>query len=150
MRHHTTIGLLAAALLLTSCSTSSHDDAKPKNTKPSLADTWTTKLKDAADADTGICNQAGEKACADHLTDVALVVGDLEDAINTAGATRYPRTTAEIDKVNTAVQAYTDHECLNDENASIQGSPCPDDARTIMTGAETLQSTLVADEAKAG
>lgn len=150
MRHHTAIGLLTAALILTACSNGSHDDAKPKNNKPSLADTWTTKLKTAAQTDTGICNQAGEKACANHLTDIALVVGDLEDAINTAGATRYPRTAAEIDKVNKAVQAYTDHECLNDENASIQGSPCPDDARTIMTGAETLQSTLVADEAKAG
>lgn len=149
MRHHT-VGLLTAALILTGCTDSSSDDSKPKNTKPSLADTWTTKLKTAATADTGICNQAGEKACADHLTDIALVVGDLEDAINTAGSTRYPRTAAEIDEVNKAVQAYTDHECLNDENASIQGSPCPDDARTIMTGAETLQSTLVADEAKAG
>lgn len=153
MHRYASAATLAATLLLgaVACSSSTNSDSKPSvsPTRPQLSAEWTQKLKNAAKADTGICNQAGEKACAEHLTDIALVVGDLESAVDEAGgADQYPRSSKEIDKVNAAVDAYTKHECLNDPNASIQGSPCPDDARTIMAGAETLQATLVADEAK--
>ncbi|MFI1562180.1 hypothetical protein ACH4ZX_03800 [Streptomyces sp. NPDC020490] len=154
MHQHVT-RLLATALILTAaaCTTSGSDDkpaATTKTTSPAgkLSAAWTPKLKAATKTDTGICNQAGDQACAEHLTDIALVVDDLETAINGAGgAAAYPKTTAQIGKVNAAVEAYTEHECLGDENASIQGSPCPDDARTIMAGGEALQLALAADEA---
>jgi hypothetical protein len=151
MSRHAT-RLLAATLILaaaTACSSSSHSapTASPSPTGK-LAAEWTPKLKAATEADTGICNQAGDKACAEHLTDIALVVGDLEGAVDDAGGkAAYPKTTAELAKVDKAVDAYTKHECLDDPNASIAGSPCPDDARTIITGGEALQLALAADEA---
>ncbi|RSN50513.1 hypothetical protein DMH12_24845 [Streptomyces sp. WAC 04229] len=122
-----------------------------KESKPSaagLAKTWTPKLEQVtAGADDAVCNEVGDKACATHLTDIALVVGELEQAVNDAGGTaEYPRTVAEIGKVNAAVDAYTEHECLDDENAGVSGSPCPDDAQTILTGGQTLVLALQADE----
>jgi hypothetical protein len=152
MSRHAT-RLLAATLILaaaTACSSSSHSSTSNASPSPTgkLAAEWTPKLKAATEADTGICNQAGDKACAGHLTDIALVVTDLEDAIGDAGGkAAYPKTTAELAKVDKAVDAYTLHECLDDPNASIEGSPCPDDARTIITGGEALQLALAADEA---
>lgn len=155
MSRHAT-RLLAAALILaaaTACSSSS--DSKPAAASPShttgkLAAVWTPKLKSAVlTGTTGVCNQAGDKACADHLTDIAIVVGDLEDEVDDAGGkAAYPKTTAELAKVDKAVDAYTQHECLDDPNASIEGSPCPDDARTIITGGDALQLALAADEAR--
>ncbi|MFE0207030.1 hypothetical protein [Streptomyces sp. NPDC058985] len=112
-----------------------------------LAGEWGPKLAAATDGKDAVCNQVGDKACATHLTDIALVVGELEQTVNEAGGTaEYPRTVAEIGKVNAAVDAYTDHECLEDENAGIEGSPCPDDAQTILTGGETIALALQADE----
>lgn len=153
MSRHAT-RLLAAALILaaaTACSSSSHGSTPAAGQSPrgKLAAEWTPKLKSAVlTGTTGICNQAGDKACAEHLTDIALVVTDLEDAVDDAGGkTAYPKTTAELAKVDKAVDAYTLHECLDDPNASIEGSPCPDDARTIITGGEALQLALAADEA---
>jgi hypothetical protein len=144
---------IAAALILaaaTACTSSSNgSDSKPSPSSSSLAAEWAPKLEAAAKADTGICNQAGDEACADHLTDIALAVTDLEQAVTEAGGKdSYPRTVAEIGKVNDAVEAYTKHECLGDENASIEGSPCPDDARTILAGGSALTLSLEADEAK--
>ncbi|MGC9479250.1 hypothetical protein ACP4I1_34590 [Streptomyces sp. WG4] len=112
-----------------------------------LAAEWGPKLAATTDGEDAICNQVGDKACATHLTDIAIVVGELEQAVDEAGGTAtYPRTMAEIAKVNAAVDAYTEHECLEDENAGIKGSPCPDDAQTILTGGETIVLALQADE----
>lgn len=137
------------ALLAVGCSSGDGDgkaDAKPSPKK--LSTKWGPKLDTATEADAAVCNQVGDQACAEHLTDIALAVSDLEQDVNAAGGSaKYPRTTAELDKVNDAVQAYTDHECLGDENAGIEGSPCPDDAQTILTGGKTLTLALQADEA---
>ncbi|MFD5848368.1 hypothetical protein [Streptomyces chartreusis] len=145
----TTATVVLVALLTAGCSSGDGKaDAKPTPTTAKLSTKWGPKLDTATEADAAVCNQVGDQACAEHLTDIALVVGDLERAVNEAGGSaKYPRTTAEISKVNDAVQAYTDHECLGDENAGIEGSPCPDDAQTILTGGKTLTLALQADEA---
>lgn len=145
--------ILGAALLLGAAACTSGSDSKPaaspSSTAAGLAAEWAPKLKAAATADTGICNQAGDQACAEHLTDIALAITDLEQTVTAAGGkSAYPRTVAEIDKANVAVEAYTTHECLGDENASISGSPCPDDARVVMSAPGTLQLSLEADEAR--
>jgi hypothetical protein len=148
--------LAAAAILLataTACTSDSSDKpASPaSSTSPGLAAEWGPKLQQATLAESAVCNQVGDQACAEHLTAIALVVTDVEQAVNEAGGKdKFPRTVEEIGKINTAVDAYTDHECLGDENAGIQGSPCPDDARTIMAGGEALRLALEADEAKNG
>ncbi|MES4886179.1 hypothetical protein ABVB69_37685 [Streptomyces sp. NPDC000349] len=152
--HRTTATATAVLLLaaLAGCSDGDEGgDGKPKPTKSTaagLAGEWGPKLSAATDGKDAVCNQVGDKACATHLTDIALVVGELEQAVNEAGGiAEYPRTVAEIGKVNAAVDAYTEHECLEDENAGIEGSPCPDDAQTILTGKHTLPLALQADEA---
>lgn len=151
-----TAAALLVAVLTAGCSSGDDGgDGKPESTTSSsapaekeLSKEWGPKLAAATDGKDAVCNQVGDKACATHLTDIALVVGELEQAVNEAGGTAsYPRTVAEIGKVNGAVDAYTEHECLDDENAGIAGSPCPDDAQTILTGGETLVLALQADEA---
>ncbi|CAM5622929.1 hypothetical protein [Streptomyces aurantiogriseus] len=152
MRHRTPVLILLAALALTACSNSSNDnnDSKPSpSTTGTLSAEWTPKLATALGTETAICNQVGDQACAEHLTNIAIVVTDLENALNEAGGpAKYPRTAAEIEKIDKAVDAYTDHECLGDENAGIAGSPCPDDAQTIMSGGAALRFALEADEAQ--
>lgn len=150
MSSHARTAIAAAVLLLaaTACTggSGSKPTASPSRTAAGLASKWAPDLK-AADA--GVCNQAGDRACAEHLTDIALALTDLEQTVTAAGGKGvYPRTVVEIDKANAAVQAYTDHECLGDVNASIQGSPCPDDARVIMSAPAVLRLSLEADEAR--
>ena len=152
MRRHI-IAIVTVGLLATGCSGGSdgNSDAKPSASAstPVLSTEWVPKLKDAMDAEATICNQVGDQACAEHLTDIALVVSDLRFALEEAGGVdAYPRSMAEVDKVDAAVDAYTDHECLGDENAGIAGSPCPDDAHTIISGGKSLQLTLETDELK--
>lgn len=153
MSRHATITLAAALLLAaaTACTSSSSDKPSPSPTKATLSAEWGPKVTTATTADTAICNQVGDQVCAEHLTDIALVVTDLESAVSEAGGKdKYPRTVAEIVKIDDAVDAYTEHECLGDKNAGIEGSPCPDDAHTITAGAEALPLALEADEAKNG
>ena len=153
MSSHVRVAVVGAALLLAATACTSGGDSKPaaspSSTAAGLAAGWAPKLKTVAVAATGICNQAGDQACAEHLTDIALALTELEQAVTAAGGKgAYPRTVAEIDKANAAVDAYTDHECLDDVNASIQGSPCPDDARVIMSAPVVLRLSLEADEAR--
>lgn len=147
MPRHT---LAAAVLLLaaaTACTSSDSGDAKPSPSTTGLAAEWGPKLTQATTADAAVCNQVGGQACAEHLTAIALAVSRLESAVTDAGGpAAYPQTTALIQKNNAAVQAYTDHECLGDENAGIQGSPCPDDAQTVMSSGAALPLALQADE----
>ncbi|MFI8483790.1 hypothetical protein [Streptomyces rubrogriseus] len=157
MRRTTAATVLLAALLAAGCSNGDDGggdekvEATSSASAPSasgkLAGVWGPKLSEATDGKDAVCNEVGDQACAEHLTDIALVVGDLELAVNEAGgSSSYPRTVAELEKVDAAVDAYSDHECLNDENAGIKGSPCPDDAQTILTGGQTLVLALQADE----
>jgi hypothetical protein len=156
MHRTRTITVLAALILAgtTACSSGSDSsDAKPSTsaTAGKLSAELAPKLETATKADPAVCNQVGDQACAEHLTDIALAVTDLEQALPGAGgADAYPRTSAEVMKINAAVDAYTEHECLGDENAAITGSPCPDDAQAIMTGAAKLPSLMEVDEAKNG
>ncbi|MFE1949891.1 hypothetical protein ACFW9D_05415 [Streptomyces sp. NPDC059524] len=147
----TTVSAAAVLVVLLAAGCSSGDgDGKPAASSAAggkLSAKWTPKLDAAADGNKAVCNQVGDKACAEHLTDIALVVSDLEQAVDEAGGrAEYPQTVAEIGKVNDAVDAYSEHECLNDENAGMAGSPCPDDAQTILTGGKTLALALQADE----
>jgi hypothetical protein len=148
------IAMFAALVVAsTACSGSGSDDAKPNasTTAGKLSAELAPTLETATKADPAVCNQVGDQKCAAHLTDIALAVTDVEQALAEAGgADAYPRTTAEVAKINEAVDAYTEHECLGDENAGIAGSPCPDDAQAIMTGAAKLQSLMEVDEAKNG
>ena len=153
MSSHARATAVSAVLLLAATACTSGSGGKPAASASSaaagLASEWAPKLKVVAAADTGVCNQAGDQACAEHLTDIALALTDLGQTVTAAGGKgAYPRTVAEIDKANVAVEAYTDHECLGDVNASIQGSPCPDDARVIMAAPAVLQLSLEADEAQ--
>ncbi|GKQ35170.1 hypothetical protein [Streptomyces sp. A012304] len=155
MHRHTRVAVLAALLLAATACTSSSDDpdtASSSSSSPAgLAAEWGPKLQEATTAETAVCNQVGDQACAEHLTNIAIVVTDLEQAIDEAGGQdAYPRTVEKITEINKSVDAYTEHECLGDENAGISGSPCPDDARTIMTGGAQLPLTLETDEAKNG
>ncbi|MER5875478.1 hypothetical protein ABT119_06055 [Streptomyces sp. NPDC001910] len=150
--HHRTaaIGLLAI-LALAGCSTGTGTDSdskpSPSPTSKSLAAEWTPKLQQAATADASVCNHVGDRSCATHLTGIMFAVSDVENAIAAgAGPGKYPQSTVEIEKINKASEAYNDHECLGDENADIAGSPCPDDAQTILSGAEALPLALTADE----
>ena len=150
MRRHI-ITIITAGLLATGCSGGSDSDAKPSPSASAqaLSKEWVPKLKDATTAEPAICNRVGDRACAEYLTDIAIVVGDLRFALDEAGGLdAYPRSVAEVGKVDAAVDAYTDHECLGDENAGMAGSPCPDDAHTIISGGEALQLTLETDELK--
>jgi hypothetical protein len=139
--------MLLAATACTTTSSSSDSKPSPSPSSTGLAAEWGPKLQQATTADTGICNAVGDHACAEHLTDIALTVSDLESAVTDAGGQSvYPQTTALIEKNDTAVAAYTDHECLGDDNAGIPGSPCPDDVQTILSTAAALPLALQADE----
>lgn len=154
MRRTTTATYAVLAVLLAAGCSTAEDDGKPASTaSPAsqaagrLSAKWGPKLGSLTDGKKAVCNQVGDQACAEHLTDIALAVTELEQDVNQAGgSSTYPRTAAELGKVNAAVDAYTEHECLGDENAGIAGSPCPDDAQTILTGGKTLPLTLQADE----
>jgi hypothetical protein len=156
--HHTRAAVtLVAALVLgvTGCTSSEGGGGTDTSTSPSasvsgLSSEWIPKLEEATEGRSGVCAEVGDQACAEHLTDIALVVSDLESAIQDAGAEEaYPRSMKEIEKINKAVDAYTEHECLGDPNAGIDGSPCPKDTYTIMGGGTSLQFTMTTDELKA-
>lgn len=153
MRRTAATAAAVLVVLLAAGCTGEGDDGKTKPNPTSsvaagnLSAEWGPKLNAATNADKAVCNSVGDQACAEHLTDIALVVTDLEQAVDEAGGrTKYPQTTIELAKVDKAVDAYTEHECLRDENAGIEGSPCPDDAQTILTGGKTLVLALQADE----
>jgi hypothetical protein len=154
MRRTTATAAAVLTVLLAAGCSDTEADGKPAPSKSSASDgagrlstTWGPKLAAVTDGKDAVCNEVGDQACAEHLTDIALAVGDLERDVNEAGGnTVYPRTVAELERVNDAVDAYTEHECLGDENAGIAGSPCPDDAQTILTGGKTLPLALQADE----
>ncbi|MGW8679647.1 hypothetical protein ACWGNN_01010 [Streptomyces sp. NPDC055817] len=160
MRRHIG-GIAAAGLLLAGCS-GAHDsgDAKPDKPKTSasrsssatvkLSDEWIPKLDKATDGKgEAVCGSVGTQQCADHLTKIATTVFDLESAIEEADAkSDYPRSMAEIKKVDKATDAWTEHQCLNDPNADMDGSPCPKDAYDILGAGAGLQMTLITDELK--
>lgn len=147
-----TLALLTAAT--TGCGSQGSDPKPataaspgPSSTAPKLSTTWGPKLNDAVNTGPATCNLVGDTLCAHHLTDIAIVVGDLRRAIEEASAAdAYPRSMAEITAIDAAVEAYTDHECLDDPNAGMRKSPCPDDAQAIMTGGAVLRLALEVDE----
>lgn len=159
MRRHIG-GIVAAGLLLAGCSGAHSGDAKPEEPKASastsssatvkLSDKWIPKLEKATDSNgEAVCGSVGTQQCADHLTKIATAVFELETAIEEADAKAgYPRSMAEIKKVDKATEAWTEHECLNDPNADMDGSPCPKDAYDIMGAGAGLQFTLITDELK--
>lgn len=160
MRRTTVSCAVLAAVLAAGCSTSGEGTGKSAGISSSasasasasqagagLAAKWGPKLASATAGEAAVCNEVGDHACAEHLTDIALAVGELEqDVTQAGGASAYPRTVAEVERVNTAVAAYTEHECLGDENAGIPGSPCPDDVQAILGGGKALPLALQADE----
>ncbi|MGQ4471934.1 hypothetical protein ACN6K6_004720 [Streptomyces violaceoruber] len=150
MHHRTGMAALVAALALTGCSSSQGSSDKSSDNKQSaLSDEWIPKLETATTTEDPICNEVGDQACAEHLTGIALLMTDLREAIDEAGGLdAYPRTVREIAKIDEAVEACTEHECLADENAGNAGSPCPDDVYTIRSGGDVLPFALQVDELK--
>lgn len=143
------LATVAVLLTVTACSNSSSDtssSSSPSATHTGLGSEWASRIQAVSVGAPAICNRVGDKACAEHLTNIAIAVTQLEDAITAAGASKYPRSASLIDEIDDAVDAYTRHECLNDDDANIADSPCPDDASTITAGAKALPYALQADE----
>ncbi|MEV5898421.1 hypothetical protein [Streptomyces sp. NPDC052127] len=149
MHNRTTAVVLAAALLLTACSSSGNDADDKPSTNPSnagLAKDWGPTFTSLATTEPALCNLVGDQACADHVAAIASNANKLEDVVEKTGGS-YPRTKNKIMKIMTGSTSYTLHECSGDENAGIEGSPCPDDVFQVRAAAETLPFTLEADEA---
>ncbi|MET9099600.1 hypothetical protein [Streptomyces antibioticus] len=147
MHHRTTAIGLATALFLTACSSSGDDaDSKPSPYSANLAKDWGPTFTSLTDTEPTLCNLVGDQACADHVSAIASNANDLEDVIEKTGAS-YPRTKIKIMEIVNSATSYTVHECSGDENAGIEGSPCPDDVFQVRAGAEALPFTLEADEA---
>ncbi|MEU9264573.1 hypothetical protein AB0E04_03840 [Streptomyces sp. NPDC048251] len=140
---------LAAALLLTACSSSGGGaDDKPSSSPSSagLAKDWGPTFTSLSNTEPALCNLVGDQACAEHVAAIASNANKLEDIIEKTGGS-YPRTKNKIMKIMNGSTSYTVHECAGDENAGIEGSPCPDDVFQVRAAAETLPFTLEADEA---
>ncbi|MEU5243824.1 hypothetical protein AB0G81_06865 [Streptomyces asoensis] len=149
MHNRTVAAGLLSVLLLTGCTTNSGDTADkpgPSASGVRLSAGWGPKLITLTDTKRALCNQAGDHGCADHVAAIAIEANALQDVIEKTGGS-YPRTKIKIMEIVNGATSYTVHECGGDTNASIAGSPCPDDVFQVRGGAETLPFTLEADEA---
>lgn len=172
MRNHHAAGLLlAAGLVLAGCSGGSGGDAKPAaatsapSTTPAattsapagptvkLSAAWVPKLKTLSDGPglSDCAADSGSTGCSDGIGGSVVVFGQIAHAIDAANAKdEYPKTIAELGKLLDAASAYTDDECPGDENADIDGSPCPKNAIAVSVGVTTLEFIMQTDEANAG
>lgn len=175
MRNHHAAGLLlAAGLVLAGCSGGSGGDAKPtaatsaQSAAPSaaaattsapagpavkLSATWVPKLNALSDGPglSDCAADSGSSGCSDGIGSSVVVFGQIAHAIDAANAKdEYPKTIVELGKLLDAASAYTDDECPGDENADIDGSPCPKNAIAVSIGVTTLEFIMQTDEANAG
>jgi hypothetical protein len=147
--------LTIAALLtasLTACSGGQESDSKP-STKPSpaaselaaLAPAWQPKLDAAAEGAFATCQTPSSDACAEVLTDIMLVVNDIESEIDVPGRGPYPESTKQIAKMQAATDKYVERGCQGDPAAEDPNSGCWGIA-DITIGAASLGMTLMTDD----
>lgn len=148
--------LAAAALLtaaLTACSGSQEPDPKAAGVKPSstasklsaLAPAWQPKLDAAAEGAVATCMTPSSDACAEVLTDIMIVVNEVEREIDTPGRGPYRESTKQIAKMQAATDKYVDEGCQGDPAADDPNSECWGIA-DITVGATTLGMTLATDD----
>ncbi|NUV65622.1 hypothetical protein G6W57_00635 [Streptomyces sp. CAI-121] len=142
--------LLATALA--ACSGGQEDDSKP-SAKPTptasklsaLAPAWQPKLDAAAEGAVATCQAPSSDACAEVLTDIMMVVNELESEIEAPGRGPYPESTKQIAKMQAATDKYVDEGCQGDPAADDPDSECWGIA-DITVGASTLGMTLATDD----
>ncbi|MFI2354638.1 hypothetical protein ACH5AG_08120 [Streptomyces anulatus] len=151
IRALTVTALLAASLV--ACSGGQEPDAKAPSGKPSpaasklsaLAPVWQPKLDAAAEGAAATCQKPSSKACAEALTDIMIVVNELESEIETPGRGPYPESTKQIAKMQAATDKYVDEGCQGDPAADDPNSDCWG-ISAITVGAATLGMTLITDD----
>ncbi|GGS42030.1 hypothetical protein F2B00_03310 [Streptomyces parvus] len=142
--------LLATAL--TACSGGQEPDSKP-STKPTptasklsaLAPAWQPKLDAAAEGAVATCQTPSSDACAEVLTDIMIVVNELEGEIEAPGRGPYRESTKQIAKMQAATDKYVDEGCQGDPAADDPDSDCWG-ISSITVGAATLGMTLMTDD----
>lgn len=149
------VAVVAAGVLAAGCSGGGDGGAsasKSPSAAPKLAAKWTKRIDAVQDkAGDQVCTNPGVKKCATHLSDLVIVVGEVEQVIDDAGAReQYPRAVKRIAAINKASDAYTKHRCLGSPDAAADDSPCAKDMSSILVGATTLTMEMVTDEAKRG
>ncbi|MEU0098295.1 hypothetical protein [Streptomyces sp. NPDC006267] len=148
--------LVAAALLaasLTACSGGGETSSKESAGSPSpsaskaaeLAPVWQPKLDTAAEGAMEICTTPSSASCATALTDIMLVVNDIESAIAERVAA-YPETTKQIAKMQEATDLYVDEGCQGDPAADGPDSRCHGATYGITIGSASLGMTLLTDD----
>lgn len=151
------IRTLAVSALLTAslaaCSGGQESDPKPSGVKPSptasklsaLAPAWQPKLDAAAEGAVATCQTPSSDACAEVLTDIMLVVNDIETAIEAPGRGPYPKSTEQIAKMQAATDKYVEEGCQGDPAADDPNSDCWG-ISAITIGAASLGMTLGTDD----
>ncbi|MGC5001170.1 hypothetical protein [Streptomyces sp. DT203] len=151
------IATVAGALLLATLAACSSGGSEAKSKAPSpapspkasklaaLGPAWQPKLDAAAKDSVAICMTPSSSSCATVLTDIMLVVHDIEDEIAEPGRGPYPESTAQIAKMQDATDEYVAEGCQGDPAADDPNSQCWGiDAITV--GAATLGMTLNTDD----
>lgn len=166
MRRTTTAAvLLVAALLTAGCSSGNDGDdrktesapaassAAPSTSEPAAVPTlskeWQPKLDAATAGDhDDVCKTVGSTACVTYITELAEVVYDVRDAIDTAGATAaYPKTMDAIQDVEDASAGYAEGGCAGSSEATLaEGSVCGGYVATLLTGPGIVSLTMTTDE----
>jgi hypothetical protein len=149
------IRALAVTALLTAslaaCSGERDSDAKAAKPTPTasklsaLAPAWQPKLDATAEGAVATCQTPSSDACAKVLTDIMIVVNELESEIETPGRGPYPKSTEQIAKMQAATDKYVDEGCQGDPAADNPNSECWGIA-AITVGATSLGMTLITDD----
>ncbi len=167
MRRTTTAAVLLVGLLAAGCSSGDDGDdgksgaapapaassAAPSTSEPAVAPTlskeWQPKLDAATAGDhDDVCKTVGSTACVTYITELAEVVYDVRDAIDTAGATAaYPETMDAIQDVEDASAGYAEGGCAGSSEATLaEGSACGGYVATLLTGPGIVSLTMTTDE----
>ncbi|MCQ1575349.1 hypothetical protein [Streptomyces parvus] len=152
MRIRTLVVTALLATALTACSGGQEPDSKP-SAKPTpteselsaLAPAWQPKLDAAAEGAVATCQTPSSDACAEVLTDIMMVVNELESEIEAPGRGPYRESTKQIAKMQAATDKYVDEGCQGDPAADDPNSDCWG-ISAITVGAATLGMTLTTDD----
>ncbi len=118
---------------------------------PELYAKWGPKLEAAGEGTSGVCTDAGAEQCVDHVTKLTELVYDVDDAIDEAdAAAAYPKTKAEIAKVEDASEAYVEDGCAGSGEATLGGTVCGEHVQRLLLGPANVSMTLQTDELTAG
>lgn len=113
-----------------------------------FAKTWRPRLQNLAEqADISPCQRPSTTACAQAIEDIMAVSDDLSNALEDAGAFGdYPKTVAQITKLDLAQVEYNTAGCEGDPGADADGSPCFRHALAVTMGPTMLDLALATDE----